>query len=322
MKWEDDSSIVYPVNSDLREYAEKLWSGEVAMENLGLILDKIIPFVKSNSGKSKSHKSTLSSIKEKIFKNVKDFERFLNSTVRNSFTDYEVFFRNYEETTITYKSKIVTMKTKSRLVVGLGDESVYEISIRLHRNYGVPYIPGSALKGVAKHYAIHRLAENLVECENGDFFKHAGSVQNSVEEPDDSKVSGDVKSLSFEIDGVEMTFEDIRRIFGTQRWVGEVVFFDAFPTPEQLKSKPILELDIMNPHYQPYYQHGEAPGDWHSPTPIFILTVPKGFEFIFSLAPREAGDGEIVEKAEVLLREVLQRFGVGAKTSLGYGRFQ
>ncbi len=33
------------------------------------------------------------------------------------------------------------MRTKSRLVVGLGDESVYETSIRLHRNYGVPYIP-------------------------------------------------------------------------------------------------------------------------------------------------------------------------------------
>ncbi|RLI81160.1 hypothetical protein DRP04_06735 [Archaeoglobales archaeon] len=40
-----------------------------------------------------------------------------------------------------------------RLVVGLGHESVYETSIMLHRNYSVPIIPGSAVKGLVHHYA-------------------------------------------------------------------------------------------------------------------------------------------------------------------------
>ncbi|WP_290901637.1 type III-B CRISPR module RAMP protein Cmr6, partial [Ferroglobus sp.] len=269
------------------------------LDNLSILLTKFCPFFEKNGEVEKPKH-------DRFGHEIKLPEKALEL--------YDSYFNHFENFLRGVKASTFNLVTKSRLVVGLGDESVYEISIRLHRNYGVPYIPGSALKGVAKHYAIYRLAEELVNQEGGDFFKLTGKVQKSVEEPDDSKVSGDVKSLSFEIDGVEMTFEDIRRIFGTQRWVGEVVFFDTFPTPEQLKSKPILELDIMNPHYQPYYQHGEAPGDWHSPTPIFILTVPKGFEFIFSLAPREAGGGEIVEKAGVLLREVLQRFGVGAKT--------
>ena len=329
MKEGDDSSIIYPINSDLKKYAEKLWSCEIATENLGLILDKIVPFVKLKEGKSNSHKSSLSAVKE-IFKTARDFEKFLNTIARRASGDYGIFFKDYEAMVRSFKSKIVTMKTRSRLVVGLGDESVYETSIRLHRNYGVPYIPGSALKGVAKHYTISKLAEELVEREEGDFFKLAGRVQKSVEEPDDSKVAGDVKSLSFVIDGVEVTFEDIRKIFGTQKYEGSIIFFDAFPTPEQLKTKSILELDIMNPHYQPYYFSSEkdlrskaekAPGDWHSPTPIFFLTVPAEVEFIFAVASRST-DNEVVEKAEKLLKEVLHNFGVGAKTSLGYGRFQ
>lgn len=40
-----------------------------------------------------------------------------------------------------------------RLVVGLGEESVYETSIYLHRNYSMPVIPGSAVKGVTHAYA-------------------------------------------------------------------------------------------------------------------------------------------------------------------------
>jgi len=48
---------------------------------------------------------------------------------------------------------------KGRMIIGLGDESVLETAITLHRTYGVPYIPGSALKGLAATYARQRLGE-------------------------------------------------------------------------------------------------------------------------------------------------------------------
>src|SRR6185369_614959 len=47
-----------------------------------------------------------------------------------------------------------------RLIVGLGVESVLETSITLHRTYGVPYLPGSALKGLAAAAAHRRLADS------------------------------------------------------------------------------------------------------------------------------------------------------------------
>src|SRR2546426_2229617 len=40
-----------------------------------------------------------------------------------------------------------------RMMLGTGNESVLETAVTLHRTYGVPYIPGSALKGLAANFA-------------------------------------------------------------------------------------------------------------------------------------------------------------------------
>lgn len=47
-----------------------------------------------------------------------------------------------------------------RMIVGLGTESVLETAISLHHTYGVPYIPGSALKGLAASFARQRLGSD------------------------------------------------------------------------------------------------------------------------------------------------------------------
>lgn len=44
------------------------------------------------------------------------------------------------------------MAVTDRLIVGLGAESVLETGITLNKVYGVPVIPGSALKGLTRHY--------------------------------------------------------------------------------------------------------------------------------------------------------------------------
>jgi len=46
-------------------------------------------------------------------------------------------------------------EVQGRLAINLGSESVLETSIALHHSYGVPYIPGSAIKGVSAFYAHH-----------------------------------------------------------------------------------------------------------------------------------------------------------------------
>ncbi len=50
-------------------------------------------------------------------------------------------------------ARLRKFNTASRLIIGLGGENVTETGLTLHHTYGLPYLPGSALKGVAAHYA-------------------------------------------------------------------------------------------------------------------------------------------------------------------------
>lgn len=70
---------------------------------------------------------------------------------------YAVFYQRWKNTLAEMGAMIRTAKVKGRMIVGLGNESVLETSVTLHRTYGVPYIPGSAIKGLAASYARRRL---------------------------------------------------------------------------------------------------------------------------------------------------------------------
>lgn len=167
-----------------------------------------------------------------------------------------------------YVVRRFSLRAASRVVVGLGAESVLETSICLHRIYGFPIIPGSALKGLARAYARLLNSPSLVE------------------------------------------------IFGAgppEAKAGKVIFFDAIPDdPHNLE----LQLDVMNPHYAPYYQGSAPPADYHSPIPIFFLTIAPGSRFLFALASECEN---LASQAEEYLKEGLMKLGIGAKTTAGYG---
>lgn len=43
-------------------------------------------------------------------------------------------------------------RTTGRFVTGLGAEGVFEVNIRLHHTYGVPFVPGTGLKGALRAF--------------------------------------------------------------------------------------------------------------------------------------------------------------------------
>lgn len=172
-----------------------------------------------------------------------------------------------------YGVQTFTLCAASRVIVGLGAESVLETSIRLHRIYGFPIIPGSALKGVTRAYA------KLVEGKNED----------------------------------DPTFAEVFGKSPPEAQAGKVVFFDAIPAnPANLT----LELDVMNPHYAPYYQGTAPPADYHNPVPVFFLTIGPGSEFLFAVASCE---DKLATQAQQWLICALKEMGIGAKTVAGYG---
>jgi CRISPR-associated protein Cmr6 len=180
--------------------------------------------------------------------------------------------------------EICSFKTLWRFVSGLGMGHVLETGFVWHRTLGVPYLPGSSVKGLIRAYT---------DPEKG--------------------WSSDKKKWD----------ADYKRLFGDSKdmGAGSLVIFDAIP-----ETKPTLELDIMNPHYASYYEDKTgtvSPADYHSPRPIFFLTVKSDTPFKFALAPRPGrGTADDLTKGYELLREALSNIGAGAKTAVGYGYFK
>lgn len=72
--------------------------------------------------------------------------------------DYEPFFSRWRVELEKAGVQLREAETIGRLAAGLGNESVIENSLILHHTYGVPFIPGSSLKGTARAYAAQTLA--------------------------------------------------------------------------------------------------------------------------------------------------------------------
>lgn len=100
--------------------------------------------------------------------------------------------------------------------------------------------------------------------------------------------------------------------------IGAWCFLDLLPC-----ERPKLVQEIMTPHYGPYYSEGQIPGDWHSPVPIPFLAVEKNCSWQLSVVPRRKGsNASDAAKLRELLVNALEWNGAGAKTAVGYGRFE
>lgn len=256
-------------------------------KNINLLFSRLIPIFTDGAGKSKD---------EHLNFVVREFERFKSKIPIFSLLNSrrENLIKSMEKAGFVFR--IFNASSRWRLIIGLGATHPEETSMTLHHIYGVPYIPGSAVKGVTKHWAVLKFADSSNN-------KGVNEISAALEEGRD---------LNIEIEGIK--FSELIRIFGTQKKAGEVIFMDAYPLREDAIS---LKIDIMNPHYPKYYSEKQPPADWQNPVPIKFLTVEKT-NFQFCLISK---DNSLLQKSEMLLKEALKNSGVGAKTSLGYGIF-
>lgn len=119
--------------------------------------------------------------------------------------------------------------------------------------------------------------------------------------------------------------DDMNRMFGPPMdhadhgMAGNLIVFDALP----LAPVPLM-AEILTPHDGGWRQgRSTAPSDWHDPVPIPFLAVAPGARFLFAIAPRPgcAADDD-VKTALGWLTDALDWTGAGAKTAIGFGRFQ
>jgi CRISPR-associated protein Cmr6 len=89
----------------------------------------------------------------------KEREVFFDTIVRiPTSSAYDKSFERWKRLMEAKNTLQCTATLGGPLAVGLGDASVTEVGLTLHKTYGVPYIPGSAIKGACLR-AIGKLSE-------------------------------------------------------------------------------------------------------------------------------------------------------------------
>ncbi|MFN3713610.1 MAG: type III-B CRISPR module RAMP protein Cmr6 [Alcanivoracaceae bacterium] len=183
----------------------------------------------------------------------------------------------------------------SPLATGLGNEHPTENGFTFLNPYGLPYLPGSGVKGVLRQ-AAHELASG--EWGESDW----------------------TDACILALFGPEPGAETLIR--------GALTFWDVLP---QVKGNS-LTVEIMTPHQKHYYQEGKSPHDSGQPVPITFLSVPPGSGFTFHVqchrALLESSAQELMhnDKWKHLLQSAFEHafnwLGFGAKSAIGYGAMQ
>ncbi len=256
----------------------------------------------------------------------------------------------------------VAALTTSPLAVGTGVEHPIENGLLFFDPHGLPYVPGSTLKGM-----LRRAAEELALFEanaNGwtlglvwwflgldptaSYLDPKGQAESTWCEAYREHVQrhvGAQPSVTFAwiaslpavrermetlrcdlrgfLLGLQGASEEARRNRDALRVQGTWQCWDAFFSP------PRMRVEITNVHFKDYYQQGNAPHETGSPTPVYFLAVDAGVEvaFIVRNAERRGELGAPPHSdwkglAQSALERVFLQLGIGAKSSVGYGRFE
>jgi len=186
-------------------------------------------------------------------------------------------------------TETLRMKTKARLIINQSGGILENANLALHRHFSCPYIPGSAVKGVARHAAW---------CEWKDC--------------DEEEQEVNARILA-EVFGNPTGDEELDKVLSEKYMVdehsGKVSFLPAFPV-----SHFKLETDILNSH------------EGKNPVPVFFPAVAPGSVFEFATKPLKRGSIFSLEELSMFatgyLKDGLEHYGIGAKTAAGYGWFE
>jgi CRISPR type III-B/RAMP module RAMP protein Cmr6 len=207
------------------------------------------------------------------------------------------------------RARTLIVEAKTPCVLWLAAPTPLELGFCLHHTYGLPYLPGTGLKGLARA-AMRRSLFGVPEAELASSPKHTvpEPVQREVPEP-----------------GKRNDRDPMDELFGKggdKGWAGKVDFLDGIPLENTL-----LELEVMSPHHAKYYQgQSGIPHDCEDPIPLPFLRIAPGSCFEIALVARgnlaDEGAESALRDAEKYLLQGLEEMGLGAKTSSGYGLFQ
>lgn len=192
----------------------------------------------------------------------------------------------------------LTARAVSPFTTGLGIQHPLENGFAFLNPYGLPYLPGSGVKGVLRQAA--RELAGLVDHAKWD--NESGWDAGSI----DALFGNEAKD-------------------GADHQRGALTFWDVIPQVDG----STLQVEVMTVHQKHYYQENRSPHESGQPIPNNFLTVPPGSGFTFFIQcnrpflQRFRPDLVQDDRWQGLLRDACMHafdwLGFGAKTAVGYG---
>lgn len=184
-----------------------------------------------------------------------------------------------------FRSLIVAID--GRLLIGLNGGGALETGCAISHSYGVPFLPGSSIKGIVQHHVRGTVfgKEHRDVCD--DLFG-AGPSEADADQATDQGLAGLV------------SFHDAWWVPGS--------------APKPQVDRPFAQ-EVVTTHHPGYYQHEGrfAASDFDSPIPNAQVGVHGSFLITLE------GDPAWTELTEQMLIATLAERGIGAKTRAGYG---
>lgn len=288
-------------------------------DNFAVRLNYFKPF-SFVSRPTKDQKKRIEKLEKKLFEELKiDKAYFQDQCDRAMHKQGNIINTLFQQ---GYSTTTFHMKTSWRFVPGLGTSHINETGMSLDHVCGLPFLGGSACKGVTREYMLEYFLNPDGENDLAALDKLLSEVENLQEliEKKDKGALKEKSGLSTRFMDRLMKNHDLQEIlytaaavFGSQSCAGRVIFLDAFP--ESLTTT----LCIMNPHHAEYYSGRRLwPDDCEKPVPIKFAAIENA-QFSFGLASREK---DLLDTASVWLKGALKERGAGAKASAGYGYFK
>ncbi len=183
---------------------------------------------------------------------------------------------------------LLKAKLWDKIIIGFGEPTVENASMKLNHITGIPFIPASTIKGAFRKY--------LREF----FIKQSSSEENKVE-------------------------EDIKKIFGSNDNIGKIVFLDSYPCEGKFNLKWDIISTHYNDYYT---QENKFPTDDQNPNVIKFPVIEKakfGFAVIYNkeIDPIISSySNNSSNNLEDLFKEFLNKTALGSKKAVGYGHFE
>jgi len=248
---------------------------------------------------------------------------WLNALARLAVSpDYVWAFKRWKASFQPPGDRSFELTLASRLLVGHGNPSATDVGLAVHHTWGVPVIPGSALKGLLAHYVDAVYGPDDPDKppweQTGEERQRASYQGVTWRGRRIHRGPGEVYRVLFGAPDADE--DDAMRNHGLEAGAagGHIVFHDALYVPGSAQDDRPFAVDVLTVHQKGYYDSSGAtwPNDYDSPNPVSFLTVRPGVRMLLGLS----GPADWTGLAQQLLTDAIENWGVGGKTSSGYGR--